>query len=91
MSAAICSARFSPSQSTSQKLARYSFVSRYGPSVTAGRPSARRTSFALTASARPYAPSSSPVSRYLALNASCRAIDSGHASAGMDSHFSRLP
>jgi hypothetical protein len=61
------------------QLARYSLVSRYGPSVTAGRPSARRISLALTA------PSSSPVYRYLVLKASCLAIDSGRSSAGRDS------
>lgn len=69
----------------------YSLVSRYGPSVTAGSPSSRRTSRAAATSDRPYAPSSSPVSRYFRLNASCRAIAAGNSSAGIEAHFSWLP
>ncbi len=91
MSAAISRARSSLSQSSRYRLARYSLVSRYGPSVTTGAPSPRRTTFAFTASASPYAPSSSPVSRYFRLNASCRAIASGHSCAGNELHFSWLP
>src|SRR5204863_301107 len=87
----ICRARSSLSQSRRYRLAMYSLVSRYGPSVTAGAPSRRRTSPARTASARPYAPSSSPLSRYFLLKASCFPIASDHCSAGNELHFSWLP
>jgi hypothetical protein len=71
----------------------YSLVSRYGPSVTAGVPSpARLTSLALTASARPYAPVSSPVCAYFLLNASCFAIAVDQSpEAASEFHFSWFP
>ena len=66
-------------------------VGRYGPSVMTGTPPARRTSLALAASASPYAPSSSPVSRYLLLNSSCLAIAACRSRGGIAAHFSWFP